>query len=509
MTTPRLGIAGALVFCVALVFLAMGNDRPAPALSKRAAESAALRDRVVRERFDGRAYDHVRTTALDHRLTRVSFFEGHKIVLEAAVAPSGRVTNVLPYAEGYVRVGSGIGQRLPVLGALAALFLLAVLRLPLRRIENLDALALAGFCAPIVLLNERLLGLSVVTAAALLAYLLVRCLHVALRRDEPRAAGGWLADRLSPWAFACCTIGVVGALVLISIPGGSVSDVGYASMAGATGMLHGVLPYGHLVQGELVHGDTYPLLAYAAYVPAALIAPVKNGFDNLDGALWSACAFALVAAAAIAYAARDSGSRRLRPALALLAFPPVMVAASSGSNDLVAAALVALAVAFATRPGRSSFALAAAGFVKLAPLALLPIWIADRRRSRAVIAVAVAAGIVTAATLALGGGGGFERMLGAISFQAERGSLLSPWTLFDIRGAQLAFQAALVAGIVVASVTVWRDRSFAADPRRFAALGAAVLLAVQLAANYWTYAYLPWVFPFLALALLSAPRRLT
>jgi hypothetical protein len=503
VVAPRLAIAGALVFCAALVSLVMASDRPAPALSKSAAEAAALRDRVVRERFDGRAYDHVRITALDRRLTRVSFFAGSRIVLEAAVAPSGRVTNVLAYGDGYVRVGSGIGQRLPVLAALAALFLLAALRLPLRRVENLDAIALAGFCAPIVLLNERLLGLSVVIGAALLAYLVVRCLYVALRRGEPKPAGGWLADSLSPWALACCTIGAAGALVLLSIPGGSVSDVGYASMAGATGMLHGVLPYGHLMQGELVHGDTYPLLAYAAYIPAALVAPVKDGFDNLDGALWSACAFALLAAAAIAYAARGAGSRPLRPALAFLAFPPVMVATSSGSNDLVAAALVALALALATRPGRSSFALVAAGFVKLAPLALLPIWIAGRRRSHAGGAVVLAAAIVAAATLALGGGGGFERMLDAISFQAERGSLLSPWTLFDIRGAQLVFQAAVVAGIVVASASVWRDGSFASDPRRFAALGAAVLLAVQLAANYWTYAYLPWVFPLLAVALLS------
>ena len=35
-----------------------------------------------------------------------------------------------------------------------------------------------------------------------------------------------------------------------------------------------------------------------------------------------------------------------------------------------------------------------------------------------------------------------------------------------------------------------------------AALGAAVLLAVQLAANYWSYTYLAWVFPLLAVALL-------
>ena len=68
-------------------------------------------------------------------------------------------------------------------------------------------------------------------------------------------------------------------------------------MAGATELLDGALPYGNLAPGELVHGDTYPLLAYLAYVPAALVDPVRDGFDSLDGALWVATAFALAARA--------------------------------------------------------------------------------------------------------------------------------------------------------------------------------------------------------------------
>ena len=51
-----------------------------------------------------------------------------------------------------------------------------------------------------------------------------------------------------------------------------------------------------------------------------------------------------------------------------------------------------------------------------------------------------------------------------------------------------------------------RDRAFARDPRRVAALSAAILLGIQIVANYWTYAYLPWVFPLIALALLCEPR---
>ncbi|MGH2979604.1 MAG: hypothetical protein ACRDLQ_08200, partial [Solirubrobacterales bacterium] len=94
-----------------------------------------------------------------------------------------------------------------------------------------------------------------------------------------------------------------------------------------------------------------------------------------------------------------------------------------------------------------------------------------------------------------------------VSFQSERGSLLSVWALLDLPAAQIAFQAAVVTGLVLAAVRVWRDRALAADPRRMAALGAAVLIGVQLAANHWSATYLAWVFPLVAMALLSDPLR--
>ena len=108
--------------------------------------------------------------------------------------------------------------------------------------------------------------------------------------------------------------------------------------------------------------------------------------------------------------------------------------------------------------------------------------------------------------VALGGTGGLGDMLHAISFQAERGSLLSIWSLWGARGPQLLLQAALVTLVVLGAARARRDQAFARDPRRVAALSAAILLGLQIVANYWTYAYLPWVFPLIALALLCEPR---
>jgi hypothetical protein len=133
-----------------------------------------------------------------------------------------------------------------------------------------------------------------------------------------------------------------------------------------------------------------------------------------------------------------------------------------------------------------------------------------RERGRGALRAALAALTVTAAggiwVVALGGLGGLGDMADALSFQADRGSLLSLWTLAGAPAAQVAVQAAVVTLLAVGTIQVHRDPALARDPRRFAALAAAVLIGVQLGANYWTYAYLPWVFPLIALALLAERR---
>jgi hypothetical protein len=83
---------------------------------------------------------------------------------------------------------------------------------------------------------------------------------------------------------------------------------------------------------------------------------------------------------------------------------------------------------------------------------------------------------------------------------------MSVWALVEMPVAQIAFQAMVLTGMALAALAVWRDRTLAADPRRMAALGAAVLLGIQLAANHWAATYLAWVFPLVAVALLTPAR---
>jgi hypothetical protein len=507
LTSARAALGLVAVFAVALALLVALHREPGSAvrLPHDQAVRAALDDASVSEYLGRSGFTRERVTPIDDRLVRVSFFDGSRIVLEVAVAPSGRVVNQITHRPGDVRIGGEIAQRPPVLALLLAVFALAIVALPLRSMRNLDVLALVSFAVPVLLMNARLLEASVYASYPPLTYLCLRCAYVGFRPARTPVTATPLIERVaSRRVLAIGVAGAAAALVLLSIPGGLVGDVAFASMAGATNLTHGVLPYGHLPQGELVHGDTYPLLAYAAYLPAAFITPVKTGFDNLDGALWMAAAFALAAAVAMY---RVGG---LRLALAWLSFPPVLIAASAGSNDLAAAACVAWAAALIVHAGRSTAALVMAAWIKLAPFAALPIWIL-RERGRGLGRALLTAGAATVALavwiLAVGGIGGVADMIDALSFQAERGSLLSLWTLTGADAAQDAVQAAVITLVVAGAFWVRRDGALAADPRRIAALAAAVLLGAQIGANYWTYAYLPWVFPLIALALLTDGRN--
>ena len=86
-----------------------------------------------------------------------------------------------------------------------------------------------------------------------------------------------------------------------------------------------------------------------------------------------------------------------------------------------------------------------------------------------------------------------------LAFQADRGSPFSIWGLYGLPGPRRRrSRAALILAVVVAFVPRRRD------PVTVAALGAATLIALQLALEHWFYLYLVW---FLPLAVRGAVRR--
>ncbi len=467
--------------------------------------------------------DRFVVSAVDTRLDRVSFFAGSRIVGEAAVAPGSAVSQVTDFSRRSVPYGDWIAFHPLVLGALGLLFVLMAGVWPLRRARNLDVLAAVSLVAPVALLQLRYLGASVLTALPGLVWLLGRCLQWAFaERGSPPPSRPLVAVVLRSWPAARRGRALrllLGALVLTFVMVGVSSpqpvDVLFAVMEGATRLVHGVLPYGHM-PGDVVHGDTYPLLSYVVYAPLALLAPVRSTWDSVDAGL----AFTALAAVGGAWLlAHPPGSAApgcrpaeereagLRAALTWLAFPPLLVTVSTGTTDVLLAVLLLAAVLTWRGAGVSTGLLSAAGWFKLAPFALLPLWLAPRRGRdlmRALLGLTAVSVPLLAVLVALGGFGGPARMLRAMSFQFSRGSPQSLWSVLGLQALQPLAEATVLGLIAGAAVAVRRRPALIDDRARLAALCGAILLGLQLSADYWAFLYVAWIVPLLVLSLLDA-----
>src|SRR2546421_11547575 len=194
-------------------------------------------------------------------------------------------------------------------------------------------------------------------------------------------------------------------------------------------------------------------------------------------------------------------------AYAWAAYPYTLFAMESNSNDSLVAMLIVWALAaVAWAPVRGALVgLAAAA--KFAPGALAPLFARGVGRWRTwhvLAALAAFVAVLAAAFLPFVPGHGglrevYDRTLG---YQVGRESPFSVWGLYPALG-WLQTVAKVLAGVLAVLVAfVPRRRSLA----QVAALGAAVLLALQLTVNHWFYLYIPWFAPFVFFALFSAYR---
>jgi hypothetical protein len=456
--------------------------------------------------------DRARASYVDDQMVKVMWYRGGRAVATAGVRVDGAVPHAGP-VPAYAGWGAGISHRLAVLGGLTALFLLATLRLPLRAPRTLDTLALAALVVPASLIDRGRFGPAEGIAAALLLYLGARGAWLAARRpraDRDDAASTpapvlltAAAARLNlPRLPAQVTFGVLVATVLVTLTSTGIVDIAVADMEGATLLTHGTLPYGHM-PGDIVHGDTYGLPIYLFYAPFAALWPMADGWADASGAL---VANVLVLLACLAGAGAATRGARWPAVLALLAFPAALMSTSSGTNDVLIAALLVWAFAWWTRPAASSALLMLAGVAKLAPLAIVPLWLARLRGAalwRALAACAAVGLVSLAALVALGGLGAPRAMAEAMAFQLGRRSELSVWTALGLQPLQPLAKALVIAAVAGGTVLVWGDRNVAADPRRVAGLVVAVLAALQLSANRWAPMYLLWLAPPALVALLG------
>lgn len=484
-------LIGAITFVVACPLIAIARKTPTPPYPKSEAVAAAQRDPNVRAGLSGRRWTRTRVIPLDAATWHVGFFNGPRIVLDAAVDSQGRVIKYAVQGAGHPPGSTTLWQPW-LLILLSALFVAAVAARPARLVRNLDAVVVGGaFTTSALLIDDRLVAAHVFAGAAGVAYIAIRCARIAFGPTPAEAAQPASLERfIRPIAVAVL---VAGWILIITSTG--ISDVAFAGLLGGTLLNHGTSPYGHL-PAEILHGDTYPLLTYMLYMPFAAISPVRNGFDSLDGSLWLN-AIAVSVAALIFF--RRWGTRTT---LAWLAFPPVLIAATAGGNDVPAAVFVVAALATYGRERATAGLLTLAGWVKIIPaVALIPL-VARLRgaaliQTLAVVVALVAAGL--ALMLAFGGTEAIDLARTGLRFQVERGSWYSVWRQLDAPAVQVVLQALTVSVAVVAALYAARNPELSL--RRFAAIAGTLLALIQLSGNYWTYAYLPWLIPFVLLAL--------
>ncbi|HEU0024374.1 MAG TPA: glycosyltransferase 87 family protein, partial [Thermoleophilaceae bacterium] len=287
---------------------------------------------------------------------------------------------------------------------------------------------------------------------------------------------------------------------------------------GADRVVDGDELYGEGFSEDVERGDTYGPLSYVTYVPFEQALPWSGRWDDLPAAHGAAISFDLLVVAGLLLLGgrlrpgREGRLLGLALAYAWTAYPYTAFALETNSNDsLVALACVGAMLALTASPARSGLAAAGRGIAvgfgaaaKFAPLALAPLFAIypSRARSRpAVFGLALLAVLALTVLPFLPDGGFRELYDRTVGYQVARPSPFSVWGQTSLDWAHTAAKA-LVVALAVGLALVPRERS----PRQMAALGAVVLIAVQLVATHWFYLYVVWFVPFVFVACLGAYR---
>jgi hypothetical protein len=369
---------------------------------------------------------------------------------------------------------------------------------------HLDLLMLLGFSISLAFFNHARIGLSVPLAYPFLIYLLIRMLLLAFGRGRPRGPLPLLVP--ASW-LAIGVVFLVGFRIGLNVADSNVIDVGYAGVIGADKLLHDKPLYGGWPHDN-ANGDTYGPVNYYAYVPFRAAFGWSGTWDDLPAAHAAAVAFDLLTLLGLWLLGRQIRGPTTGTVFAYLwaAYPFTLYALSSNSNDSLVAMLIVLALLVITSAPARGAAAALAGMTKFAPLALAPLFmrgVGDRwPRRRSIVAYLLAYGLTVVVVMlpVLLNNDLHAFWHDTISYQSGRGSPFSIWGLWG----GLGFFQHLVQGAAVALAVV-----VAFVPRRrtiveVAALGAAVVIALQLGITHWFYLYIPWFFPMVVVALVAS-----
>jgi hypothetical protein len=479
---------------------------PAQASEVNASEAvrAANRDaKVVEERQRNGDLTHSASKVDGH--WEIAYFAGDEEVVLVLVDPeTGRVTEswtgyqvLWKMARGYE---GAFGHKLNapyVFLPLCVLFLVGLTdwRRPWR-VATVDLVVLLGFGVSNYFFNRAEIGVSVPLVYPVLLYLFGRALWIGLRGRGEGIRPVWPAA----WLLVAALF-LMGLRIGLDMADSGVIDVGYAGVVGADRITHGEPVYDNF-PGDLSQGDTYGPVNYLAYVPAELIWPWHGSWDDLPAGHGAAVAFDLAAFFLLIWLGLrirpGPAGRKLAATLAFgwAAYPYTAYALESNSNDtLVAAFLVAVLLVLA-RPTARGVLAALATLTKFAPAILAPMLLAYRPAGRVKFTLAFAIAIAALMAWPAIDPGLHTVYDRTIAYQADRDSPFSIWGQVD--GLE-PLRIAILLGVGALSVTLafWPKRKTLIQ---VAALGASLLIGLQLTAQHWFYLYIVWFYPFLLIA---------
>jgi Peptidase propeptide and YPEB domain len=523
----RLALAGSLALILTLLLAAPAGaqQQPQPKINQtKAIEIARLDPKAA-----AAAEQHPDLTPSASRnegtgLWEVGFFTGSNQVVQVVIDPNtGKVVEswtgyqvAWRMARGYPGAFGRMINAPYIWLPLCAIFVLGLLdwRRPFR-LAHLDLLVVvAGFGLSHYFFNEGNIGLSVPLAYPPLLYLLGRALWLGKRRP-----GIGLRPSLPITVLAVATVLLVAGRIALNVADSNVIDVGYSGVIGADRIADREPIYGNFPDDDQ-SGDTYGPVAYYAYVPFEQVFPWSGTWDDLPAAHAAAIFFDLATIAGLFLI-----GRRLRPgrrgtelgillSFAWAACPYTAYVLESNTNDALVSLTLVAALLCLTAPIPRGITLALSSMTKFAPFALGPLFATygateggDRREFlRRYAKVVVPFAIAFAVTLLV------------VSFQAlqdpglstfwhrtiaEQGGRDSPFSIWGQDHSLGWLQAVVKAGVVVLAVLVaFRPRR--RDHVTVAALGAAVLIGMELTVDHWFYLYIPWFLPFLLVALLAS-----
>jgi len=541
--------SGALALCASLLLILAGTARAEERIDPDrvgAAEATAAADRDAEVVEQRRLHPGLTSDAnmIDGRW-EVRYVAGSEQVALAIVDPlSGEVLEswtgyqvAWKMARGY---SGSFGHKLNapyVFLPLCAVFLLGLVDWRRRwRLANLDLLVLLGFAVSHYFFNRGQIGVSVPIVYPLLLYLLARGLWIGFRGRGEGLRPVWPAT----WLLIAALF-LVGFRVGLNLADSGAIDVGYASVVGADRISHGEQLYDNFPE-EVSQGDTYGPVNYWAYVPSEAVWPWSGSWDDLPAAHGAAVLFDLATFALLYMLGRrilpGPSGRRLAATLAFgwAAFPYTAYVLESNSNDtLVSVLLVAILLALSRPVARGALA-ALATLTKFAPALLVPMLMTYRppgespstnlpaagdaddrgveessarsapRRSSSATTVRFGLAFIGLSVLLLlwpaldpGLGTFYER---TISYQADRDSPFSIWGQVD---GLAPLRTAILIGIaaLALALALWPRRK---TLTQVAALGAALVIGVQLTAEHWFYLYIVWFYPLMLVAIATVGR---